>query len=107
MQREAEDRVREMQSRARLLATGNSQNPGQSANRPSLGKQQLQQNFPQNRQNMAPIQANTPAGSPFEEVSKFIGNVGEDKLIILAVLWLLWNEHADNKLLLALLYILL
>lgn len=30
-----------------------------------------------------------------------------DRLLILAILWILWNEKADPKLLLALLYILL
>ena len=45
--------------------------------------------------------------SPFSALSEMLGGLGSDKLIILGVLWLLWNEHADVKLLLALIYIML
>ncbi len=108
MQREAEERVREMQSRARLLANGNQSNFGQTApNRPSPERPPQRQNSQQNQQSPAPLRQNPQSANPFGEISKVIGNVGEDKLIVLAVLWLLWNEHADNKLLLALLYLLL
>ena len=140
MQREAEERVREMQARARLLVGEGPQSTGQKPqSRPSQGRTQQQNNKqtseqqnsrntdaqfqdfppsgaqifqsrnvnPQQRQSPAPMQTNYQSGNPFGELSKFIGNVGEDKLIVLAILWLLWNEHADSKLLLALLYILL
>lgn len=79
MQKEAENRVRQMQSRARLV--GDSSPPAN-------------QNF--NKKSPAPVQKNN---LPL--------NLDNDSLIILALIWLLWNEHADSKLLLALLYILL
>lgn len=151
MQREAEERVREMQSRARLLAAGGPQpqirgqsrppenpqrqnpdrrqNPAsqgaqpqnfQSQDSPRRGPRQQEDSpsnfFPQNPPQQGPPpgaqfspapQPNFQSGNPFGEISKFIGNVGEDRLIVLAILWLLWNEHADGKLLLALLYILM
>lgn len=151
MQREAEERVREMQSRARLLAAGGPQpqirgqsrppenpqrqNPDRRQNPASQGAQpqnfQRQDSprrgprhqedspsnfFSQNPPHQGPPpgvqfspapQPNFQSGNPFGEISKFIGNVGEDRLIVLAILWLLWNEHADGKLLLALLYILM
>ena len=151
MQREAEERVREMQSRARLLAAGGPQpqirgqsrppenpqrqNPDRRQNPASQGAQpqnfQRQDSprrgprqqedspsnfFPQNPPQQGPPpgtqfspapQPNFQSGNPFGEISKFIGNVGEDRLIVLAILWLLLNEHADGKLLLALLYILM
>ena len=79
MQKEAENRVRQMQSRARLV--GDYSPPAN-------------QDF--NKKPPAPIpKSNLPL------------NIDNDTLIILALLWLLWNEHADSKLLLALLYILL
>lgn len=140
MQREAEERVREMQARARLLVGKGTQNTGQKTqSRPreerppqqsgrQFSEQQNSRNQdaqfrslppgdaqsfqprnaqPRQQQSPAPMQTNFQSANPFGELSKFIGSVGEDKLIVLAILWLLWNEHADNKLLLALLYILL
>lgn len=145
MQREAEERVREMQSRARLLAAGGPQpqirgqsrppenpqrqNPAsqgaqpqnfQRQDSPRRGPRQQEDSpsnfFSQNPPQQGPPpgaqfspapQPNFQSGNPFGEISKFIGNVGEDRLIVLAILWLLWNEHADGKLLLALLYILM
>ena len=85
MQREAENRVREMQSRARLIS-------GTDPVPPPV----LQRNFPEK---------NPPFHeSPFSSILK---NCDSDKLIILALLWILWNEKADQKLLLSLLYLLL
>lgn len=80
MQKEAEERVRQMQSRARLVG-----NP-----EPSFHKTQknITQNFP-------------------KQGSSFFTNLDHDSMIILALLWVLWNEKADSKLLLALLYILI
>ncbi len=77
MQKEAENRVRQMQSRARLVGD------------PSVPP-------PQNFYSPAPAKKEPP--SP---------KIDSDSLVILALLWLLWNEHADSKLLLALLYILI
>lgn len=145
MQREAEERVREMQSRARLLAAGGPQpqirgqsrplenpqrqNPASQGAQPQNFQRQdsprrgprQQEDSPSNFFSQSPPQQGPPpgaqfspapqpnfqSGNPFGEISKFIGNVGEDRLIVLAILWLLWNEHADGKLLLALLYILM
>lgn len=85
MQKEAENRVREMQSRIRLI--GKNENPPassdicvQSGNKPSLKK---------------------------DYIFDIFGGESGDKFIILALLWILWNEKADPKLLLALLYLLL
>ncbi|MBQ7875637.1 MAG: hypothetical protein IJ306_10885 [Oscillospiraceae bacterium] len=90
MQKEAEQRVREMQSRARLVGGENSPSP----------EPQRKNSSPQNFIHQNP----TPARDPFSAV---IGNLDSDRIIILALLWLLWNEHADSKLLMALLYLLL
>ena len=79
MQKEAENRVRQMQSRARLVGDYS----------------------PPEKQN---FQIKPPAPIPKSNLPL---NSDNDSLIILALLWLLWNEHADSKLLLALLYILL
>lgn len=79
MQKEAENRVRQMQSRARLV--GDYSPPAN-------------QDF--NRKPPAPIPKNS-----------LLPDIDNDSFIILALIWLLWNEHADSKLLLALLYILL
>ena len=85
MQREAENRVREMQSRARLVSSTEPVFPITT-----------QKNFPDKN---PPLHE-----SPFPS---FLGDFDSDKLIILALLWILWNEKADPKLLLALLYLLL
>lgn len=100
MQKEAERRVSESRERARLLAGGSfppATAPPQNAqtHNPSLG---VNQNYGS---------ALLPQQNPFSEISKMLGGFGSDKLIILAVLWLLWNEHTDAKLLLALIYIIL
>ena len=82
MQKEAEKRVREMQSRARLLGEEDFSNP------PAFIKNKI---APQNQNSL----------------SSLLGKTDGDTLIILALLWILWNEKADQKLLLALLYLLL
>lgn len=114
MQKEAERRVEESRERARLLAGGSFP---QSAAAPEQKK-------PPGKQSFFPPQFSPPgftpppsAGSfcsggaspqnPFSAISEMLGGFGGDKLIIIAVLWLLWNEHADAKLLLALVYIML
>ena len=87
MQKEAEERVRAMQERARLL-TG--------AGFPPPPKVSFEMQKP-----------SAQSGSPFGMVSDFLGRIDSDKMIIMLLLWLLWSEKADNKLLLALVYIML
>ena len=85
MQKESENRVREMQSRARLLGG----------------------------ENFAPVPAPKNFGRTLEKkplenpLGSIFSGMDNDKIIILALLWILWNEKADQKLLLALLYLLL
>ena len=51
---------------------------------------------------------NPPKKTPPENpLSRIFDGIENDKLIILALLWVLWNEKADPKLLLALLYLLI
>ncbi|MBR3611427.1 MAG: hypothetical protein IKL57_08245 [Oscillospiraceae bacterium] len=87
MQKEAEQRVREMQSRARLLGEGENFSPPR-----------VKQDF---------RSANPPKKPAENPLSSLLGGMENDKLVILALLWILWNEHADSKLILALLYLLL
>ena len=85
MQKEAEQRVKEMQSRARLVGSNEVPPPPK--------------NFCQPKRNPDAFLEN-PLFSVF-------GGQENDKLLILALLWILWKEKADSKLLLALLYLLL
>ncbi len=82
MQKENEERVREIQSRARLLGEQNFSSPPVFNRNPKIIAEQ----------------------NPLSSVLK---NADSDTVIILALLWILWNEKADPKLLLALLYLLL
>lgn len=133
MQREAEQRVRESRERARLISgtafpqestlpQNKSQEHAasfrQNANFNSSGFSAQQQHPVPSHQGGAFLQNCSAAPpslqqgrafpqSPFSALSEMLGGFGSDKLIILAVLWLLWNEHADAKLLLALIYIML
>ena len=136
MQKEAERRVEESRERARLLAgaafpqTAAPPNAPQNCqNPPGRFAQDYppQQSYPQpcsnsysSQQCCPPLCSNpclptngrtvscsSPTQSPFSALSEMLGGLGSDKLIILGVLWLLWNEHADVKLLLALIYIML
>lgn len=84
MQRENENRVREMQSRARLIG----------GNEPFFPAPP--QKFFQDKK--------IPPENP---LSAILNGMDNEKFIILALLWVLWNEKADPKLLLALLYLLL
>ncbi len=126
MQKEAERRVEESRDGAafpQAAAPQNCQNP------PGRFAQDCppQQSYPQPCSNSYPSQqccpppcsnpclppngravsCSSPMQSPFSALSEMLGGLGSDKLIILGVLWLLWNEHADVKLLLALIYIML
>lgn len=115
MQKEAEKRVQESRERARLLSGAAFPQAAQAA--PPQAKPPENHSPPQNRQQQgsggfAPQQCNAPQcappmQNPFSALSEMLGGFGGDKLIILGVLWLLWNEHADAKLLLALVYIML
>ncbi|MBQ3530293.1 MAG: hypothetical protein IJA05_00045 [Oscillospiraceae bacterium] len=87
MQREAENRVREMQSRARLI--------GGNENNFSLPQKPV------------PLSSERKNPVPQNPISNLLSGTDSEKLIILALLWILWNEKADPKLLLALLYLLL
>lgn len=80
MRTENEMRIREIQSRARLLGIPEESPPEKKG--------------PSAFRNPPPAKKAFPAG------------IEEDKLLVLAILWLLWNEHADSRLLLALLYLL-
>ena len=125
MQREAEQRGRESRERARLISgTAFPQESAPPQNKSQEHAASLRQNANFNSggfsaQQQHPFLQNCPAAlpplqqggafpqSPFSALSEMLGGFGSDKLIILAVLWLLWNEHADAKLLLALIYIML
>ena len=116
MQREAEQRVRESRERARLISgTAFPQESALPQNKSQEHAASLRQNanfnsggFSAQQQHPVPShQGGAFPQSPFSALSEMLGGFGSDKLIILAVLWLLWNEHADAKLLLALIYIML
>ena len=89
MRKEAEERIKEMQSRTRLFE--------ENKNEPTY------RDFPKR-----PVQNEFQSqSSPLGAISEMLGNLNGDRLIIVAIMWLLWTEHADSKLLLALAYILM
>lgn len=94
MQREAEERVRDMQRRARLVSE-------EAPPPPPINSAPAK--------TAAPFQSRQGSASPFSGIAGFLGSLepGSDRLVILALLWILWNEHADKRLLLALLYLLM
>ena len=105
MQKEAEERVREMQARSRLFS-----GPEMSQNAPVPPKAEKETpHFSPPGPGAAPAsnfaaRFSQDPGLPF---SGAMNSLGSDRLIVLGLLWLLWNEHADAKLLLALVYLLL
>ena len=117
MQSEAERRVRAMQERQRLLASASMPrqegpppqpqehafNGGARRDQPFHGQQQ----YPS--QHSQPFSGPAPADGLIPGLQGMIGRLGldGDSLIILALLWILWNENADKRLLLALVYLLL
>lgn len=116
MQKEAERRIEESRERARLLA--NAAFPQAAFPRAAappaepLRKQPQQSGAPPcsnpcSPQNACPQPCSNASQNPFSALSEMLGGFGGDKLVLLGVLWLLWNEHADVKLLLALIYIML
>ena len=93
MQQEAEKRVREMQSRARLLVDPKTPEPPSPPGFSSFLSHEPPNNL------LTPVHSTVNSrGLPF---------LDGDLPIILVLLWILWNEHADANLLLALIYLLL
>lgn len=118
MQKEAERRVEESRERARLLANAafpQAAFPRATAQSPPpepLRKPPQQSCAPPCSNPCLPPQGcpqpcSSAPQNPFSALSEMLGGFGGDKLVLLGVLWLLWNEHADVKLLLALIYIML
>ena len=102
MQQEAEKRVREMQERSRLFSGSDAKpKPDFVPDRPSNLREP---DFvpPRSNNTNGAVPQNRNFGFPNP-----LSSIGNDRLIILGLLWLLWNEHADSKLLLALVYLLL
>lgn len=105
MQQEAEKRVREMQERSRLFS-GSDAKPEPTPILPRKNEHFVRSechpsaSFSQNANKN--LSQNQNFGFPDP-----LSSIGNDRLIILGLLWLLWNEHADSKLLLALVYLLL
>lgn len=93
MQQEAEKRVREMQSRSRLLVEPPA--PPAMPDIPSFLSSGPKPKIPP---------PTPPSPAVFPDLSYFLKG---DRPILLALFWLLWNEHADVNLLLALVYLLL
>ena len=58
-------------------------------------------------QKPVPLSSERKNPAPQNPISNLLSGTDGEKLIILALLWILWNEKADPKLLLALLYLLL
>ena len=98
MQSEAEHRVRETQERQRLIASGEYARPDEPRRTPPPPADQA---FPQSPARHAGH--DVPGLRPLAEMLQH----GGDEPVVLALLWILWNENADRKLLLALLYLLL
>ena len=91
MQKEAEERIKAMQSRTRLFSDV------ESISEPSNNS----------RTQHVPMSNANNKNNQFGAIDELLGNLKGDKLIIVAIMWLLWNEHADGKLLLALAYMLM
>ncbi len=121
MRAEAENRVQAMQERAKLInemfsppeeirteAENRARSMQEQAKRINEGFRQ------QERPPPSPPPPPPPDPNPFCKTCSnppgglsFLFGMDSDKLIILALLWILWKEHCDAKLLLALLYLLL
>ncbi|MCD7722813.1 MAG: hypothetical protein LUH82_02520 [Clostridiales bacterium] len=94
---EAKRRVREMQHRADSYVSAESEQQKEPAEKSAAGNSV--------NAKAAPAQKDVPPGE--KENAQQPGNLSEGGAIILILLILLWGEGADNKLLLALLYLLL
>ncbi len=107
MQQDAMERVREMQRRAdETLRRSNPPPPASTVERPTPTPQPP---LP------PPAEIPTPAPAPLPDLlgggklNQLLAATGmdRDRLILLGLLLILWNDNADKKLLLALVYLLL
>ncbi len=117
MQKDAMERVKEMQRRADESLRRSNQDPKPES--PSPQPIQLPvpevQNPPYNQPavNNSPAPAATPPQSAVFSIESKLGQIcsalgmERDHMMILGLLLVLWNDGADRKLLLALLYLLL
>lgn len=130
MQRDAEDRVREMHNRARQTieqepvppprnrnwnSNPNMRRPGgrrtQSGPRPEPQPEPIAQEPPIQEQEAEPQSASPPEAQPqkttiVEDVMRAL-NLDEDYLLIIGLLLILVNQRADTTLILALAYLLI
>lgn len=102
MQKEAEERVREMQARSRLFSEPDVKPKPEHIPDNLSGRREPDFVPPRSHGTNGIFPQNRNFGIPDP-----LSSIGNDRLIILGLLWLLWNEHADSKLLLALVYLLL
>jgi len=101
---EAENRARSMQEQARRISASFRQQERPPSPPPPPGPPPGPRPGPPPGPPPDPACRPCPVRPPGD--SLFFGLDG-DRLVILALLWILWREHCDAKLLLALLYLLL
>ena len=108
MQKDAMERVREMQRRAdeSLRRSNNIVPPAAPTPPPVEKKGETPQLPPSPPPPVIPPPLPAQSGSKFNQILHAAG-VDSDRLIILGLLFILWNDDADHLLLLALLYLLL
>ena len=106
MQKDAMERVREMQRRADETLRRSNQAMPQPSPPPPMQKEENPSPPPPPPK---PLPQPPPAISNNSKLSNILSIAGmdSDRLIILGLLLILWNDNADHLLLLALLYLLL
>lgn len=106
MQKDAMERVREMQRRADETLRRSNQSMPQPSPLPPMQKEE---NLSPPPPPPKPLPQPPPAISNNSKLSNILSIAGmdSDRLIILGLLLILWNDNADHLLLLALLYLLL
>ena len=106
MQKDAMERVREMQRRADETLRRSNQSMPQPSTPPPVQKEENPSPPPPPPK---PLPQPPPAISNNSKLSNILSIAGmdSDRLIILGLLLILWNDNADHLLLLALLYLLL
>ena len=106
MQKDAMERVREMQRRADETLRRSNQSMPQPSPLPPVQKEE---SSPPPPPPPKPLPQPPPAISSNSKLSNILSAAGmdSDRLIILGLLLILWNDNADHLLLLALLYLLL
>lgn len=106
MQKDAMERVREMQRRADETLRRSNQSMPQPSPPPPVQKEENPSPPPPPPK---PLPQPPPAISNNSKLSNILSIAGmdSDRLIILGLLLILWNDNADHLLLLALLYLLL